>query len=172
MGFPPFYVREAPLLALDIRRPGGFELLLYVKLHILQVTKPRPERYYQVSEMPGRQHQNENFVNSQLKHHYTNNTSCSTLGHKILVTDMRNYFLVQLLCRIALVGLAVHRDLYESWSKLFPPHYLSKESRESETPKTMHSILHVCMYIFLEGSIAFCSSEVSVITPNDRNQCT
>lgn len=46
MGFPPFYVREAPLLALDIRRPGGFELLLYVKLHILQVTKPRPERYY------------------------------------------------------------------------------------------------------------------------------
>ena len=45
-GSPPLHAREAPFLAAsDIRLPGGLEWRLHAKLHMSQVTKPRPERY-------------------------------------------------------------------------------------------------------------------------------
>lgn len=49
--------------------------------------------------------------------------------------------------------LVVYTNLHESWSKLSPiPLYLSKEFQGvCETPKMVHSILHVCMYVYFFG---------------------
>lgn len=73
-----------------------------------------------------------------------NYTSCKTWGHEILVTKMRNDYLVQLVCRIALVFSCVHTSPWVL-EQAFPL-YLSKEFQGAcEISNMANSILHVCV---------------------------
>lgn len=91
-----------------------------------------------------------------------NYTSCKTLGHKILVTEMRNYYLVQLVCRIPLAFSCVHTSPWVL-EQAFPL-YLSKEFQGAcEISNMANSILHVCAKFF---------KSICDHTEWKKNQCT